>query len=289
MRYTTRNAALLGRGLVIVAAVALLSSCEITAPLPAGAEPFAPLAHYGRWWAMIEECSGRTRPMADIKWFVAPGASFNSPSGSASGMYTNSSNRIIIAEASLRDGRVVRHEMLHALLRRSKGEVEHDAEYFLRRCASAVTCTSRCVETSGPVARPPVNAATLPASTLELTLEIDSVARRSTYPDFAYVPVIVRARNPLDVGFVLDLREINGHRITFDLNPAPPADVPPAQWARLTETFDPMSAYFAPGETKTHVFDLYLPINGLGFGEWGLTGGFSGVPMKTPKTFRYTP
>jgi len=227
--------------------------------------------------------------MSDIDWYVAPGESFKAGAASATGMYTSLSHRIVIAERSLRDGSAVRHEMLHALLQAGEGDFEHSAEYFLRRCAAVVDCRLQCVETSGPIVRPPVGAAVRSPSVLEVTLEIDSAVFKSTYPLLGYVPLTMRARNPLDVGFIVTLDHINDHGVTFDIRLTPPDDVIAWQRDFEAETYDPMSAYFAPGETKTHVFDLYLPITGVGYGAWAVTGGFGGASVQAPRTFRYAP
>lgn len=49
-------------------------------------------------------------------------------------------NRIIIARRFVRDGLIVRHEILHALL----GRGDHPPEYFRRRCAGIVDRNAEC-------------------------------------------------------------------------------------------------------------------------------------------------
>ena len=286
MRYTIRTGTLLAAA--AVALMAGIAGCEATAPLPAGAIAITPREYYPLWWSMVENCSGKTRPMSEIDWYIVHGDRFmSSPGESSSGVYYEKAHRIVIADYYAGNGPVVRHEMLHALLRRqSEAEIEHPAEFYLRRCAAFVECAPGCVETSGPLETPPASVDTQPASLLELTVEVDSLVRRSAYTSFVFVPVKVRARNPRTTGIFVDLRRSNGYRMTFDVWLIPPPDVP-GRWVFETETYDPMSGYFAPGETKEHVFDLFLPKDGAGYGAWSVTGGFSGVSMKTPITFRY--
>ena len=80
MRYTI--------GILTLLAVAVVG-CEVTAPLPDRAEPFNPLAHYGLWWSMVEDCSGFSRPISEISWYLVPGFSFTTPQGEvADGLYS---------------------------------------------------------------------------------------------------------------------------------------------------------------------------------------------------------
>ena len=132
MRYTTRNAGLLAMASVCLASL-LVGSCSLFSdPLPDGARRISPLAHYDRWWAMVEECSGLARSIAEVDWYSVPGREFQAPDGRpASGAYSSDPDRIILAEEAMLDGQIVRHEILHALIKRGRKELEHPATYFL--------------------------------------------------------------------------------------------------------------------------------------------------------------
>ena len=52
-------------------------------PLPTGAVRLMPPAVYARWWAMTETCSGLSRDIGEITWYVVPGA-VTFPTNSAS-------------------------------------------------------------------------------------------------------------------------------------------------------------------------------------------------------------
>jgi hypothetical protein len=106
-------------------------------PLPEGAVFIAVPGSYGTWWTEVEHCSGVTRPMSKVSWYYVPGAGFFSY-GSISnltGMWQPGRNAIILAEFARQDGMTVRHEELHAILRRT----DHPSEYFVDKCGALVT------------------------------------------------------------------------------------------------------------------------------------------------------
>jgi hypothetical protein len=108
----------------------------LTEPLPEGTEPFSPPAVYARWWAMTEACSGRTGDLATIHWYQVPGAwEIRVHDGRAAAGYEEpSSDRIVLAGDQVNAGSVVRHEMLHALLR----QPGHPDAQFRGACAGLV-------------------------------------------------------------------------------------------------------------------------------------------------------
>jgi hypothetical protein len=123
-------------GVLITGCVA--TAChEPTAPLPPDAERFEPPAVYARWWAMTEACSGRARSMAGVRWYRVPGSAFRLEDGQvAGGVFEPVGNRIVLAEAYLDNGTIVRHEMLHAIT----GLPGHPEDLFLERCAQLLSC-----------------------------------------------------------------------------------------------------------------------------------------------------
>lgn len=88
--------------------------------LPLGATPISARPQYRFWWSLTEHCSGLTGEFASVRWYTVPNAAILTPDSSSpiSGYWYPKSNSIVIAAASLDDGQLVRHEMLHALLQR---------------------------------------------------------------------------------------------------------------------------------------------------------------------------
>lgn len=119
-----------------LAVVAALAACEALAPpspLPEGAVSMSPPAGFTEWWSQTESCSGLSGHLRGIEWYVVPGAaSFETGDGPKVGLWSRSTagTRIILAGQYAGSELVVRHEMLHELLR-----VEgHPPEYFVDRC-----------------------------------------------------------------------------------------------------------------------------------------------------------
>ena len=101
--------------LPLLALVALLGSCGFD---PAGSQPLDPPAVYRTWWERTEACSGLSGNFDRIDWMIVPGGSFSCPSGQCVGRWEPGS-KIYLAEEWQMHEMVVRHEMLHALMRRS--------------------------------------------------------------------------------------------------------------------------------------------------------------------------
>jgi hypothetical protein len=88
-------------------------------------------------WARIEACAGRQRDIQSVNWYTVPGfmpVELEHHQGGALGFWDTYDNRIVVVEAYLDEPWVVRHEMLHAILRRT----DHPAEYFERRCGAVI-------------------------------------------------------------------------------------------------------------------------------------------------------
>jgi len=115
----------------------LLSACSSLSPsepvLPAGATEIPVPAAYAEWHAKTEACSGLQGDFSTIKFYVVPGVeTFPTRDGAKVGEWTSDgvTNRIIIA-GNYRDFEmVVRHELLHSLLRKEG----HPTEFFVTRC-----------------------------------------------------------------------------------------------------------------------------------------------------------
>jgi len=127
----------LHRILISLCLPAFASACNALAPseieLPSGAVQIAAPAVYREWLAKTESCSGRTVDFSTLEFYVVPGVeTFPTHAGAKVGewMTAGKASRIVIAGNYQGHEMVVRHELLHALLR-AEG---HPSEYFVNRC-----------------------------------------------------------------------------------------------------------------------------------------------------------
>lgn len=124
-------------GVVVGLALAIATTAcatEPSSPEIPGAEVVSAPAEYRTWWSATEQCSGLSGNYTKLEFYQVPGVStFSSPVGTVVGLWNRSgiANRITIAGNYLDNELVVRHEMLHALLKQNG----HPAEYFVNRCA----------------------------------------------------------------------------------------------------------------------------------------------------------
>lgn len=133
------------RALIVLAlVVSACSSCSNpfgvrSPPLPVGAVRVdsLPTAHYRALWGKIEQCSGKRRSIAEITFYVVPGAIlFELHDGRVvAGSYTPH-YAIVLAELVTDLDAIVMHEMLHAI-RRDTG-LGHDVRDFVERCGHLV-------------------------------------------------------------------------------------------------------------------------------------------------------
>ncbi|HLE56718.1 MAG TPA: hypothetical protein VJB15_06525, partial [Rhodothermia bacterium] len=134
------------------------------------AEPFQPPPVYARWWSMVESCSGLQGSMSNVSWYQVPGSESVDGNGKdVGGYWAPVSNSIILGGQLVLDGALVRHEMLHALVRQVKA---HPREYFLDRCGGVVSCSSGCVADAGPAPKVDATVARVTSDVLKLHLSI---------------------------------------------------------------------------------------------------------------------
>ena len=123
--------------LAACASVLTLGCQGLTDPaLPADTVRFVPPPVYAQWWATTEACSGITRSFDAVQFYKVLNASTipDNTYGEVAAYWSPVSNRIVLADFYEMQGKLVRHEMLHALLRVSG----HPPEYFQGRCADVV-------------------------------------------------------------------------------------------------------------------------------------------------------
>jgi len=224
--------------------------------LPVGAARFTPPAVYTIWWDMAKSCSGRSGSLSEVTWYTVPaGVPLESDGKPATAYWSAGSNQIVLSESVVDAGQVVRHEMLHALLRK-KG---HSRDQFLGRCAGYVTCTDQCVKDAGPGPAVPSSVARVNPSAIEVTMAIAPIPLFSKVND-GYFTITVKARNPMPnpVVVVLPTLASSDLPVTFSyqiLGAGGDSD--------LVFALDGSAASFASGETKLHVFDLFVDNNGF--------------------------
>lgn len=231
------------RWLTATVALGALESCALFDQLPRSAKPFSPPAVYARWWSEVEQCSGASGDLSGVSWYEAPINDIH-PDGRPAGGYWNSyDNRIVIASEYRLRGILVRHEMLHALVRGSG----HPREQFLGNCAGLVVCTDRCVTDAGAWHAPaglsfvPVDSVRIDDSGVLLTRDASGqrwfeLRIRVTNP--ATTPVFVESVAMATA--VADLRQKSGG---IELGSA---------------NYDSSSLTFAPDATREWLFDFLV-------------------------------
>lgn len=253
----------------------LVGACEHPAGVrfPGGAEPIIPPAVYRDWWVWTQACAGVDRDFDAVSWYAVPGVASLPGENGAMGAWFPQGNRIVIAEAALLNGAIVRHEMLHAIT-----HAGHSREHFVGRCGGVVACDEKCQSDGGPPLPRPTGAEYVTAGALKIGLEIWPTAAGAGIPVDVFALVIM-AQNPRPVPVIVALAPTGGsvQPVSYEYRVNGPdgmtmnnvrADVPEVTW-------------FAPGETKRFIFDFHTGRFGvrseLPPGSWVLTGAYGSV------------
>ncbi len=202
---------------------------------------------------MTESCSGVTGSLSKISWYVVPGVTeFQLRGQTVSGYWTEGSNSIVIADSSRLDGSVVRHEMLHALIKGSG----HPRSQFLGKCAGVVVCTAQCVTDAGPAPTTNQSAVTVPSDSIEVSVQLVP-DQPSVTIDGGVFSLLVTARNPAThpVNVLLLGDAASGlQSFSFQIR----AFSPGFHIDGALRLGDPSIAAFAAGETKKQYFDFVI-------------------------------
>lgn len=238
----------------LVMAAAFATACEriVDPAFPPTATQFVPPSVYDRWWTMTESCSRASAPLAKISWYVVPGVSdFQFKGQTVSGYWTGGSNSIVLADSSQLDGSVVRHEMLHALVRTSG----HPRSEFLQKCAGMVSCTSQCVADAGAAPTIDASVPTVPSDSIEVSLQLVP-DQPSMAIDGGVFSLVVSARNPAShpVSVLLVNFGSGPQSFAFQIR----AFTPGLRIDGALNLSDPSVATFAAGETKRQYFDFVI-------------------------------
>ena len=211
--------------------------------LPENAVLFAPLPQYRLWWELTSQCAGASRSFEDVQWYLVPGvSSFQTDQGELGGAYYRAQNRIVLAELVSDSAGVVRHEMLHALLRIA---VAHPATYFQRRCAGIVNCDGPCAR---EIDRTPSDTSAIRVAPSELSLDLALYPANGRLRDSGgwYVAVAsVTNQRSIPVRVALPAKGL-GKYLSF----AYTDDCWTITNLSFSSTID-----LAPGETRYHAFD----------------------------------
>jgi hypothetical protein len=258
-------------------ALPLLQACDLTGPaLPAGAERFVPPTVYEQWWQLTEECSGKSGNFADVGWYHVAGADMI-PLGdgtSVNARWDASENRIILAGDTEFAGDLVRHEMLHALLR-SGG---HPRNAFIARCGGVVVCTKDCIAEAGPAPQPDPAAQVVPASALEIAVEVTPDAPSSNVNGGNFMMVVTATNSSAHPVIVqLPASGDSGPSVSFSYD---------IIGNSMSSSYDmraevPEVTRFAPLESKRFIFDFHIGLGGTRYyespGTFQFKGAYGGV------------
>jgi hypothetical protein len=239
---------------LLFALVAGVSCGHLTDPtLPENALIFNPPAVYAKWWTMVEACSGLSGSLESIQWYSTLGdlRDPNDNDASIAGYWSLAGNRVVLSTSDTIAGGVVRHEMLHALLR-SAG---HPRSAFLQACGGVVFCGQECVRDAGPPAPPPVGTPMVAPSELEVTSAV-SPDGPSSQIDGGLATFTVSVHNPFAHAVVVSLPSGTGSvpvSYGYAMRESAGGGVTSGDFA-----FDTGITYFAAGETKRDVIDFFV-------------------------------
>lgn len=194
---------------------------------------------------MTEACSGAYGDFSAVSWYHVPGEAFKWEGQIVSGLWQSAGNHIVLADSALDVGSVVRHEMLHALVRGRS----HPRAQFLGRCAALVDCPGVCITDAG-VWHAPAPYALLAPDSFAVSQQITALAPEAD--GARWVSVLVSARNPTSRAVVVA--------------PPPLLTVAPRflnhigvkGYGGMSEEqamHDSSEIYFAPGEMKLWLYE----------------------------------
>jgi hypothetical protein len=125
-----------------------------------------------------------------VKWFYVPGATVLRLGGDqVDGIWYSAFSAIVLSDDSRLSGSLVRHEMLHALVG------SHEGPYFANLCAGIVVCVTDCAAEAASLPPPDDSAPELPASELEIQLDLYPSNPSASFDD-GWVAIVISARNP---------------------------------------------------------------------------------------------
>ena len=222
-------------------------------PLPENAALFAPPPVYAKWWAMVESCSGLGGSLENVQWYSTTSRlrDPNDNDEAIAGYWSLAGNRIVLFANDTIAGAIVRHEMLHALIR-SAG---HPRSAFLQACGGVVACGQVCVRDAGLPAVPGPGTTTIAPSELDVTSAVSPATPTSVF-DGGLATFTISVHNPFTHPVIVTL-------------PGRSGGVPVSYGYSMQESsgggrtsedlaYDVGVTYFAAGETKRDVIDFFV-------------------------------
>ncbi|MEO7368685.1 MAG: hypothetical protein ABIZ36_12050 [Gemmatimonadaceae bacterium] len=243
-------------GIQGLATIAFAVACGriVDPPLPVSATAFVPPPVYAKWWALTKSCSGISGSLENISWYVVPGVEvFTLKKETVSAYWTEGSNSIVVADFSVLDGSVVRHEMLHSLIR-TRG---HTRSAFLDHCLGVVSCAAACVADAGPPPRFDSPGPALPADSIDVGIDFLPNPPAGNV-DGGVFSMVVSAHNRANRPVLVSLGPPGGSvaaPFSYDIRPA---FFPGARLLGSITISDPALTRFAVGETKRQYFDFVI-------------------------------
>jgi hypothetical protein len=235
---------------------------------------------------MTESCSGIRGSLSAIDWYVVPNTTvLPGTNNELSGEWFPQRNRIVVAGAMQHAGALIRHEMLHALLR----ETGHRRDEFLERCGGVVDCIETCIRDAGPPPSPPEGTPTVFPDALDVAVQIEPTAPGSATFG-GYFTLTVTAHNPAshDVVVVLPPSGDSGPAFSF----AFALDQHGSSTFGNYRAYDAEVTHLSARETRRQVFDFHVgsdPTNGgLPPGAYTANGSFGDSPA-APVAFTLSP
>ena len=255
-----------------------LAGCALfdTLGLPAGSVRFAPPVAYAGWWAMVQQCSGRSAAFDEVTWYTVPGVDQVPLLGTfVSGYWSQFNNRIVLAGDARFSGGLVRHEMLHAVLRSG----DHQRSMFLDACAGLVVCERSCVADAGPPPAIDPSWLLLPPESLLVQGTVLPSRPASSINGGAFA-LTITVTNTRSRGVVA--------RLPPSGDAGPPGSYSyqlthAGGWAQYDErAWDGSVTMFAPGESKRFIFDFFV---GDSLSKVGVRSGPLGVKYRYGDTW----
>jgi len=208
-----------------------------------------PPPEYRVWWEVVESCSGRKASFDAVSWFRVPAGHLEVRGESALGAWFVSGNRIALADGFRNQAYLVRHEMLHSILR----DGSHPKEYFQGACADEVICGRECKTSSA-----------LPGA-IELSLDALEVDA-SLFPlepslgrDGGQATVVVTVRNPNEANAYVPAQSFSAARCAVGFLMESVPELARAELdCRYLDYMDDGRIYFRPGESRRLVFEVDL-------------------------------
>jgi hypothetical protein len=241
------------RGLFVL--LPLLYACEwATEPvLPVAAEEFTAPTVYQLWWHLTEQCSGLTGDFSAITWYRVPNAD-EIPLGDGSpvnGRWDAAENRIVLGGDEQWDGDLVRHEMLHALLKSGT----HPRASFVGKCGGTVVCIDQCLRDAGPAPQPDPAAMPVSPSAIAVGVWLTPSSPSSAVNDGTMM-LYVTASNPSSKSVIVQLPPPgdDGPSVSFSFDLSRTSS---SSWYDM-RAWAPEVARFSPGEVKKFIFDFHI-------------------------------